>query len=339
MAAVRPEKPRLAYLAVTDGGQRLASRIAAALGGTVIPRRAGLSELMPAFWRQYDGLVCVMASGIVVRLIAPLVSDKQRDPAVVVVDEAGRFAVSLVAGHLGGANDLARQVAAVTGGQAVITTASDVLGHTALDLWAQAQNLAVEERRTLTRASAKLVNTGTLHIFSEIPIASLPADFVVAGEPAAADCIVSHRLGPWSAGVLLLRPRHLVAGIGCNRGTSAEQIATALDGACARHGLSPLAIRNLASIDLKADEAGLITFAEARGLMIDFYGKDELNRVAGISSSDAVLRATGAQGVAEPAALLSSGADNLLVRKMKWQDVTIAIAAAPCALSAPAPAA
>lgn len=339
MAAVRPEPPRIACLAVSEGGQQLAARLAAGLGGSVIPRRSGLGELMPALWQEYDGLVCVMATGIVVRCIAPLVADKERDPAVVVVDETGRFAVSLLSGHLGGANDLARQVAAITGGQAVITTASDLLGQTALDLWARERNLAAEERQALTRASAKLVNNGMLRIFSEVPIASLPADLVAVAAPEEADCIVSHRLGSWPKGILLLRPRHLVVGIGCNRGTSREDIGVALAEALSEHNLSPLAIRNLASIDVKSDEAGLLAFAGERGLSIDFYTKDQLNRVAGISPSEAVLRATGAQGVAEPAALLSSGADNLLVRKMKWKDVTIAIAQAPSPLSAPAPAA
>ncbi|MFZ5775833.1 MAG: cobalt-precorrin 5A hydrolase [Thermodesulfobacteriota bacterium] len=339
MVAVRSEKPRLACLAVSEGGQRLAARLAAALGGTVIPRRTGLGAMMPALWQEYDGLICVMAAGIVVRLIAPLVCDKERDPGVVVVDEAGRFAVSLLSGHLGGANELAQRVAQVTGGQAVITTASDVLGHTALDLWAREQNLVVEECQALTQASAKLVNSGELRLYSEIPVASLPPDFAVASEPESADCIVSHRHGPWPTGTLVLRPRHLVVGVGCNRGASSGQIATALDEAFTRNDLSRLAIRNLASIDVKADEPGLLAFAEERGLSIEFYSKDVLNRVAGISPSEAVLRATGAQGVAEPAAILSSGADNLLVRKMKWKDVTIAIAQAPSTLSAPAPAA
>lgn len=339
MAAARPEKPRVACLGVSEGGQRLAGQIAAALGGIVIPQRTNLGELMPQVWREYDGLVCVMAAGIVVRCIAPLVSDKERDPGVVVVDEAGAFAVSLLSGHLGGANDLARRVAAITGGQAVITTTSDVLGHTALDLWAREMGLAVEDRMALTHASATLVNSGSLRIYSEIPVDSLPADFVAVHESESADCIVSHRVAAWPEGILVLRPRHLVVGIGCNRGTASEQIAAAVEEACAVHSLSPLAIRNLASIDVKADEAGLLAFAEERGLAIDFYSKDELNRVAGISPSEAVLRATGAQGVAEPAALLSSGAENLLVRKMKWKDVTIAIAQAPSTLSAPAPAA
>ncbi|MDH4322192.1 MAG: cobalamin biosynthesis protein [Desulfobulbaceae bacterium] len=342
MAADRPEpRPmRVALLAVTDGGQRLAAKIAQGLPGSeVIAARTGLGELLAGIWPRYDGFVFVMAAGIVVRLIAPLLQDKRTDPCVVVVDEKGRFAISLLAGHLGGGNALAGRVAVITDGQEVITTASDTLGLTALDLWAREQGLAAEGQAPLTRASAQLVNAGSLRVYLDGWSLPLPTDFIGVADPAGADCIVSNRLGDWPAAALLLRPRNLVVGIGCNRGTGREQIEAALGEALREHGLSELAVRNLASIDLKADEAGLIAFAEARGLRIDFYNKDQLNGVAGVSRSDTVLRATGAQGVAEPAALLSAGGNKLLVRKMKWKDVTIAVAEAPCTWSAPAPAA
>ena len=342
MAADRPEQRpmRVALLAVTDGGQRLAARIAQGLpGGEVIAARAGLGELLAELWPRYDGFVFVMAAGIVVRLIAPLLTDKQTDPCVVVVDEKGRFAISLLAGHLGGGNALAGRVAIITDGQEVITTASDSLGLTALDLWARGQGLAAEGRAALTRASAQLVNAGLLRVYLDGWPLPLPTDFVGVADPATADCIVSNRLGDWPAAALLLRPRNLVVGIGCNRGAAAADIETAFQEALAAHRLSELAVRNLASIDLKADEAGLLAFAESRKLRIDFYNKDQLNGVAGVSRSDTVLRATGAQGVAEPAALLSAGSDKLLVRKMKWKDVTIAVAEAPSTWSAPAPAA
>ena len=330
MATGRPpiNSKRLAVLAVTRGGRELGGKLAGQLAGAeLLDDAAPVAERLAAAWPRCDGFVCVMAAGIVVRAIAPLLSDKRHDPAVVVVDEQGRFAVSLLSGHLGGANDLARQVAALTGGQPVITTASDVLGHTALDLWARDRKLQVEDAARLTTASARLVNQGSLHLYSEVELGELPPDLIPVAEPAAADIIVSCRTG-FSADRLLLRPRLLVAGIGCNRGTSAADIETALTEAFAAHNLAPAALRNLASIDLKQDELGLLEFAGSRGLTIDFYDKDQLNAVAGVSVSAAVQKATGAVGVAEPAALISAGQDKLLVRKMKWKDVTVAIAQA-----------
>ena len=320
----------IGVLAVTEGGQRLAAEIAKGIeNAAVIPVRTTLADQFSELWSQYDGFVCVMATGIVVRLIAPLLKDKKTDPCVVVVDEKGRFAISLLSGHLGGGNDLAQQVATVTNGQAVITTASDVLGHTALDLWAQEQGLAVIDNAKLTHASAQLVNTGTLRVFTDIVGLPLPADFVIVANPVEADCVISNRLDLGAESDLRLIPRNLVVGIGCNRGTAAADIEAAFREALGEHGLSELAVRNLASIDLKNDEAGLLAFAESRKLRIDFYSKDQLNTVDNVSVSDVVMRATGAQGVAEPAALLSADSKKILVRKMKWKDVTIAVAQAP----------
>lgn len=340
MAAGRPEPGprRIAVLAVTDRGHKLAAFLAKALPhAEVIAERTVLARRLTGLWPAYDGFVCIMAAGIVMRLIAPLLKDKKTDPCVVVLDEAGRFAVSLLSGHLGGGNQLANQIAAITGGQAVITTASDISGHTALDLWARQQDLVVEDNRLLTQASARLVNEDRLRLYAEVAINSLPDDLLLVNVPEEADCIVSARRGEWPANVLLLRPRSLVVGIGCNRGTGREQIEAAFNQALLSNNLSELAVRNLASIDLKNDEEGLLAFAAARGLAINFYDKEQLNSIAGVSHSAAVLRATGAKGVAEPAALCSAGGANLIVRKIKCKDVTIAIAQAPFTLSAPAP--
>ena len=113
----------------------LARRLAQKLGGDFVACKGRLAQEMALCFQEYSQIICIMATGIVVRTIAPLLKDKYRDPALVVCDERGRFAISLISGHLGGANVLAEQVAAATGGQAVLTTASDVLGKTALDLW------------------------------------------------------------------------------------------------------------------------------------------------------------------------------------------------------------
>lgn len=338
--SAEPEPRRIAVLAITDGGQKLAASLAKALPhAEVIAERTGLAQQLTSLWRAYDGFVCIMAAGIVVRLIAPLLKNKKTDPCVVVLDEAGRFAINLLSGHIGGGNQLANHIAAITGGQAVITTASDISGHTALDIWARNQDLVVEDNRLLTQASARLVNVGRLRLYAEVPVHSLPDDLLLVGRPEEADCIISPRLGEWPANMLILRPRILVVGIGCNRGTSRKQIEAAFNEALVSNNLSELAVLNLASIDLKNDEEGLLAFADNKGLVINFYGKEQLNSIAGVSHSAAVLRATGAVGVAEPAALCSAGGDNLIVRKIKCKDVTIAIAQAPFTLSVPAPAA
>ena len=336
----------MAILALSRGGCDLGRRLAIDLDGEFFACKGRLAAVMAEVWGEYGSIICIMATGIVVRTIAPLLVDKYRDPAVVVCDELGRFAISLISGHLGGANALAQRVAMATGGQAVLTTASDVLGKTALDLWCREVGLTSVDKAGLTRAMGRLVDRGTLTIWSRTSLGNLPEDLVAVENRSSADLIVDYRINTSHHGTLLV-PKALVMGVGCNRGTPKEVIAAAIQATCDQHqlraeaiarlasmdlnadvvGLLVAANARLASIDLKADEVGLLECAAESGLAIDFYSKDQLNQVEGVASSAAVLRATGAKGVAEPAALLSAGTGaRLLVAKMKWGDVTTAVA-------------
>lgn len=327
MAEPAEERPRLAVLAVSRGGCALGGRLAESLGGDFFACKGRLAEVMTQVWRDYPEIICIMAAGIVVRTVAPLLRDKLQDPAVVVCDEKGNFAISLLSGHIGGANALAHRVAVHTGGQAVLTTASDVLGRTALDLWSRDLGLTPSNKTAFTRAMGRLVDQGSLTLWSRYPLPKLPPDLVLVAERARADLIVDSRTDAPDRAALL-HPGALVVGVGCNRGTPASAIARAVEAACTAHGLAIQSVVRLASIDLKQDEAGLLEYAQQQGLPIDFYDKDQLNRVEGVgAASEAVLRATGAKGVAEPAALLSAGPGGvLLVAKMKWTDVTTAVA-------------
>ena len=316
---------KIALLALTENGRRLADKIASSLAGEVFFRRHGLKTTLTRCWQEYDALVCIMASGIVVRMLAPLVRDKHTDPAVLVCDEAGRFVISLLSGHLGGGNELAREVARITGGTPVITTASDVQGRTALDLLLRDLGIRVEDRAGLTRIMGRLVNRGWIAIASDYPLPGLPEDLRPVEGPGQADLYITARTAQ-PGSTLLAHPPVLAAGIGCNRGTPANEIKTALAEACARHGLALSSVRALASIDLKKDEQGLLTVARDLDMPIRFYSPEQLNRVEGVATSAAVLRATGARGVAEPAAILASGGGRLLAAKMKWANVTVALA-------------
>lgn len=327
---------KIAVIALTRGGRELAVRIAGGLEHCELCEVTdGVLSTMRRLWARFDGLICVMASGIVVRAIAPLCRDKKTDPCVLVLDEKGQFVISLLSGHLGGGNGLARQVAAITGGAAVITTASDVTGHTALDLWAAENNLRVRNPQRLAGISAKLVNEGEVSFFANGACGSLPADFKVVTDPALADIILSHGAFDSLAlpDALVVCPCNLYLGLGCNRGASVADFELAVTELCAQYHLERRAIAGIASIDLKADEAGLLQFARKNNLPIRFYSKDELNRVEGISTSAAVMALTGARGVAEPAAMLAAGdgttpgqLGQLIVRKIKWKDVTAAVA-------------
>lgn len=327
---------------ITDNGRALAERLASMLPDVAIMKYSPAA--VRDAWQKHLALVFIMASGIVVRTIAPLLKDKKNDPAVVVLDESGKHAISLVSGHLGGANDLARELAAFLGGTAVITTASDVNELPSIDLWARDHGLIIENWEDLPKVATRYINNGALRVYSDLPL-DLPDVFLRVVDPRFADAIISNRQDVYAGsprcniigegcstgacrvkGQVYLRPLDLVAGIGCNSGTGAEEIETAVEETLAAANLSWLSIHSLSTIDLKANEPGLREFAARSALDLRTFSAAQLNAVDGVERSDAVFQATGAYAVAEPAARLAAGADKVLVGKQRKGNVTVAIA-------------
>ncbi len=317
---------KVAIFYVTNKGEHLGRSIADHLTGAACERLT--PERVKDRWKKGGRLVFIMASGIVVRTIAPLLKDKRTDPAVVVLDENGEHAVSLVSGHIGGANALAEEIARLTGGRAVITTASDVNNLPAVDLWAEEQGLVVDDWSRMTGTAARLVNRRSLAVFSEIPL-DFPEAFVPTEQAGSADIVITRRTdyaGGRGRPVAVLRPKDLVIGIGCNSGTSADEIEQAVHATLAIHKLSFLSVESLATIDKKESEPGLVAFAEKHALPIKTFESDEINKVPDITPSEAARKAVGAQAVAEPAAVLGSGNGVLLVAKQVVGNVTVAVA-------------
>lgn len=344
----------LAICALTDRGAALARRLGALLPEAEVwlPERlraadacrydtAGTAVLLPQLFARCDGLICIMATGIVVRTLAPHLQGKAVDPAVVVLDEAGRFAISLLSGHLGGANALTGRIAALLGATPVLTTATDVNGLLAWDEAARRAQLGIEPLdrvRLLNRLLLKgeriaLVDGDGLIApwFAATPGVVLAPSFSAAStEKPAGRVFVTDRLIPRldeEADLLLLRPRRLVLGIGCNRATSVAEIAAAARQVLAQRWFSLQAVGRIATIREKADEAGLLAFAGELRLSLTTFDRDALNAVACPSpGSKYALAAVGAHGVCEPAALLAAEGGRLLVPKQKLGNVTIAVA-------------
>ncbi len=319
---------KYAILAITRGATLLGEQLAGQLEADFFPCKGKLRTTLETVWTEYDGIICIMATGIVVRTVAPLLKDKSKDPAVVVCDEQGKFSISLLSGHIGGANALADKVAEKTGGQAVVTTASDVLGRTALDLWCRDLCLEIGNKTIFTQKMGKLVDTGSLKVYSKYPLPPLPPDLIPTETLETADLIITS-LTNITTDAALLHPKTLVFGIGCKRGTPAALIEQCIESTCSEHNLAPQSLALIASITLKQDEEGLLAAAASKQLSLCFYTSDELNTVPGITGSPTVLRVTGAKAVAEPAAMLAAGSTSLLVNKMKWQGATTAVAEIP----------
>lgn len=337
----------LAVYALTPQGARLARALCAELGAALyLPRKlAGPGEqafdslpaLVASTFRAHSGHVFVAAAGIVVRAIAPHLKGKASDPGVVVMDQAGRHAVSLLSGHLGGANDLARRAAALSGGEAVITTATDTAGLPSLDMLARDSGLAVENLDAVKDVNAGLLAGEAVQVFDPETRLAVPArhcdlfEWVAAPhhlDPARPCVAVTWRETPLPLRCLRLRPRVVVAGVGCRKGTSAAAILDALRGACAAKSVSPVSVAALASIEAKRGEAGLLQAASEIGAELVFFSARQLGRVAVENPSARVLKHMGVESVCEAAALLASGSERLLSPKMKTSAVTVALALA-----------
>lgn len=272
-----------------------------------------------------DALVFVSATGIAVRAIAPHVKDKFSDPAVVSVDEAGRFVVPLLSGHVGGANELARVAADVAGGQAVVSTATDVNELFAVDEWAARNGLAILERDVAKEVSAALLEGRPVGFASDFDVEwELPQG--VTGGAADIGFVVSlsGRDTPF-ARTLHLVPRVVTVGVGCRRGTDPAALKEAVYVALAEAHVSLRAVRMLASIDVKADEPAIHDLAAAEGWGLKFYTAEELAAVPGeFSSSEFVERMVGVDNVCERAACAEGGM--LMMEKQAGGGVTVALA-------------
>jgi cobalt-precorrin 5A hydrolase len=340
---------KVAIYALTAAGAATARRLTADLPGATLflPGRlakageqsfARLAKALGANFGLYPGHVVVAAAGVVVRAIAPLLTSKASDPAVVVVDPRGRFAVSLLSGHLGGANDLARQVADILGGQAVITTATDQEGLPALEMEAKTAGLVWDDLASLPRLARALVEGETVAVhdpqgwFWPGLHERWPERFIgLARWPAEEDAerplvVVTPRTFPSRPGWLVLRPRCLCLGLGCNRGTSADEMAGLIDDILAGQGLARTALACLASVEAKRDEEGLIELAQRLGLELEFFSAERLEAVAVPNPSGLVRQHMGTSSVCEAAAILAARGGPLMAGKRKSINVTLAVA-------------
>ena len=315
---------RAAVFCFSDRGAALAERIAGLFPGarTVRPR-GDLAARTAECFRKCDALIFVGAAGIAVRAIAPHVAAKTADPAVIVADDCGRHVVSLLSGHIGGANRLTRQIAARIGAEPVVTTATDVNQRFSIDEWAARRGLSIESMDAAKRFSAEILRRD-LPLTGDFPVdGPLPAGVFPGTEGDVGAAISCYRKHPFAV-TALLSPRIVHLGIGCKRGAGAEAIAAAVDGL----NLAPGAIVRAASIDVKAHEPGLLAFCRARGIEIRFYSAAELSAAEGeFTPSEFVKKTVGVDNVCERAAAVSAGPGaKIFIRKTRGDGVTVAAA-------------
>ena len=347
----------IGLVAVTVAGRGAAARLAASWPGETRCYEGPAAAALPAAWAECDGLVCFLAAGAVIRLIAPLLESKQTDPAVVCVDEAARYAVALTGGHAGGANALAARAAAALGAEPVITTATDAAGLPGLDMlgWPAEGAVAAVSRALLDGEPVTLESDQTWPL-PPLPVLGSPgagqgteagpgpqagpgkgtgADRPASparGDSLRADAapetgyriVVTDRVMPVDGRTVVLRPPSLVVGAGASRGVTAGEVLGLLDRVLAGAGLSPASVAALATVDAKADEPGLVEAARQRGWPLITHPAGTLAAIPVPTPSQAALAAVGTPSVAEAAAVASAA--ELLVPKNKSAMATIAVA-------------
>lgn len=286
-----------------------------------------LREWTEESFSSQDALIFVGAVGIAVRAIAPFVKSKTSDPACIAVDEQGNYVIPLLSGHIGGANELAEELAQGLGALAVITTATDLNGLFAVDQWARENSMRICDMGLAKQMSADLLEGKTIGYFTSFPIQGTPPKELAEGPGSGTELEISIAASPRSRKALQLIPRCVVLGIGCRKGTSAEAIEWMVQEVLRDGGISPYAMCAVASIDLKAQEKGLLEFCETWRLPFEVYSARELEAVSGdFSVSEFVSSITGVDNVCERAAVLASGNGRLIVKKHAGNGVTVAAA-------------
>jgi cobalt-precorrin 5A hydrolase / cobalt-factor III methyltransferase / precorrin-3B C17-methyltransferase len=287
------------------------------------------AEALRQAWKECDGIILFLAAGAAVRLVAPLLEDKRRDPGVVCVDDAGRFAVALAGAHTGGANALAERVADTLGSTPVVTTASEAVGVATLDSLGAGLGFEIEDGSDLAAVGAALVSGERVTMVSERrwPLGPLPENVVRAEAPEPPVIFISDRIMDVPRPAVVYRPPSLAVGVGCSRGARAGEILELLDRSLAEGCLSKKCLASLASVEVKSEEAGLLEATGELGVPLRFYAADELSAMDVPNPSSAVEGAVGTPSVAE-ASVLASGAE-LVVEKRKSRKATVAIGRLP----------
>ncbi|CAE6488605.1 cobalt-precorrin 5A hydrolase [Candidatus Nitrosotenuis uzonensis] len=344
---------KAAILAITKNGIKIASSIRQHFPDWEIFAPSKFRDTTDATWydvqtgakiielfSKYDAIVCIFSLGAVIRLVAPLLKDKRTDPAVIVIDDKASFVISALSGHLGGANELAQQIADKLGATPVITTAADVNKTIAVDLIGREFGWKIDDDSNVTRISAFMVNDEKIGIYQDcgernwwngqIPKnVIMYDDFVSLGNSGCKGfLLISDKIldGNVLADAVVYRPKTLVAGIGLHTNTTKEKILECLRVCFGQHNISLKSLACLSSLKKPQEVVGLREAAVELDVPVVYFDRDELAKISIPNPSQMVQAYEGTPSVSEAAALKASQGE-LIVEKQKFPpDLTIAVA-------------
>lgn len=331
---------KVAIISVSDKGKELALTIKEHLDSDSTIIRADLYHknvkkyLKIAFY-EYDAIVAIMASGILIRSIAPYIESKTTDPAVVNIDDNGNFVISTLSGHLGGANKLANKIAGFIDATPVITTSSDINSRLGIDVLANDLFLSIDNAKEILFFNKAILEGRQItvkfngkkdYLASYLEKSTLDIDVCIENSSDVNDdeikvCLDDHEL--------TLTERKMVVGIGCRRGKEWEKIYEGLEKSIDELNIDISRINQLTSAEIKNDEKGILELSEKLNIPVSFVDLDRLKlfESGDVQKSEFVKSKFGIYGVCEPSALITAGFDSRLIyKKTSYDGVTIAVA-------------
>lgn len=334
---------RMAIVCFTPQGKLLAEKIHEKLkmlfldirwNAALIYRPVPFNQWMKEHFSSLDALVFIGAMGIVVRDMAPYLKSKLTDPAVVVLDEKGQYAISVLSGHFGGANALTKGLAELLDAIPVVTTSSDVNGKIAIDVFAQKNDLVISSMKKAKICASKIVSGEPVSFSCDSKVmGKIPPELSFNKKNAKFHVIVNPYIQNPDDEILHLIPKAFVAGIGCKKGTTAEVIEVRVKEELAIKNIDFRSIKGIGSIDIKSEEPGLLEFAQKKKIPLHFYSAEELAALEGdFTSSKIVSQITGVENVCERAAFMLAKSEDektlkecMVIPKSGKDGVTVSI--------------
>ena len=333
---------KIAIISVSEKGKELALDLKEKLDGDSTVIRAdvyhkNVRKYFPILFHEYDAIIAIMASGILIRSIAPLVESKVTDPAVVNVDDNGNFAVSMLSGHLGGANKLTKKIADLIGATPVITTSTDVNRKLGIDVLAQDLYLSIDDTKEILFFNKAILDGKRLtftvnsrknfdYLINYLNDVTLEMDVLLnrSDDVDADEIHVSLECHE-----MILKEKRIVVGIGCRRGKECEKILDGLLDSIDQLGIDKSRVSMLSSAEIKKDEKGILELSEKLDIPVNFVDMDRLKlfESSDVAKSEFVYSKFGIYGVCEPSALITAGFDSKLIyKKTSYDGVTISVA-------------
>lgn len=315
---------KIACLAFTSSGEAIAERIKCSANYEVhMFSKENYKSNLNNIFSDYEGIVFISSTGIAIRISAPFIKNKSVDPAIVVVDDLGRYSISLLSGHIGGANELAENIAGCLKNQAIITTASDGRGIESVDMFAIRNTLFIESLENAKKITSMMIEGEDIKLQSEIE-AKIGYENIVEGNENGTIFVCSKLNINYDKPSCILRPKNIVVGLGCKRGKSMNEIISALMQVFSDNNLSIKCIKTIATVDVKQDEIGIMEACKNLNCKMVIISREDIMKVQNKFKKSAFVESTiGVSSVCEPCAYIAGG--ELIVTRTAINGITIAI--------------